>query len=210
MNRDTTIVQVAILLIAIAILGTAIYNQQNKTKTKDTTKPIITQVVQEAMVNTWKTTSGSTIIASNPVKERENSYQTKLVKEYFAHMEAKEYKKACWLLSTSKCASIREAAVEAFSQEHQKYLNGYEYIAIKDLWLKSPSGKDIVCVKYSYRLKNEQNPKLVSEILSFYIEEDVGRYSISDRVCEKKYKDGSWERPCPVQANQNFCVWKIR
>ena len=79
--------------------------------------------------------------------------------------------------------------MELFSQEHQKYVNGYEYTNVKDLGFKSPSGKDVVCVKYSYRLQNDADPRLVSEILSFYVDTVGGQFKITDRVCEKKYKE---------------------
>gem|GEM_PF-4877744 len=40
MNRDTTIIQVAILMIALAILGIAIWRQQNVTPPSSSTSPI--------------------------------------------------------------------------------------------------------------------------------------------------------------------------
>jgi hypothetical protein len=113
-------------------------------------------------------------------------------------------------MSPGKCTPIRQAAVDAFSTEFKKYENGYEYVSVRDYGFTSPSGKDIVCVKYSYRLKGDQNPGLISEVMSFYIEEDVGKRVITDRVCEKKYKDGTGSRPCPVQATKEFCEGKIK
>jgi archaellum biogenesis protein FlaJ (TadC family) len=40
MNRDTTIIQVAILMIALAILGVAIWRQQQPVTTATTTTPV--------------------------------------------------------------------------------------------------------------------------------------------------------------------------
>jgi hypothetical protein len=160
---------------------------------------------------TWTLLVSWTVVPTTqkPV-ERENPDRVNLVKQYFAHLQAKEFKEACALMSPGKCSSIRQAAVDAFSQEFLKLTNWYEYINVRDYGIQSPSGKDIVCVKYSYRYKWDSNPGLISEILSFYIDEDVGKRVITDRVCEKKYKDGVGTRPCPVQATQNFCVDKIK
>lgn len=218
MNRDTTIIQVAILMIAMAILGVAIFRQQNNT-VADTANKISPLKVQEQVVgdlwpinipsSTWTVASWS-VQWKVKLVERENPDRANLVKQYFAHIQAKEYKEACGLMSPWKCTPIREAAVEAFSTEFKKYTNGYEYISVKDYWLQSPSGKDIVCVKYAYRLKDDANPWLISEVMSFYIEEDVGKRVITDRVCEKKYKDGTGTRPCPVQATKKFCEGNIK
>jgi hypothetical protein len=68
-------------------------------------------------------------------------------------------------------------------------MNGYEYINVKDLGFKSPSGKDVVCVKYSYRYADDNDPRLVSEVMSFYVDRVNGDLKITDRVCEKKYKE---------------------
>lgn len=219
MNRDTTIIQVAILMIALAILGIAIWRQQNP----DTPAPApvaplkVQEQTRDTLIvsGTVETTGSTTIswtVTQKPtiLQERENPDRANLVKQYFAHIQAKEFKEACGLMSTSKCSAVRQAAVDAFSQEFLKLKNWYEYISVKDFWFQSPSGKDVVCVKYSYRYKDDTNPWLISEVMSYYIEEDVGKWVISDRVCEKKYKEGSGNRPCPVQATQNFCVGKIK
>lgn len=216
MNRDTTIIQVAILMIAMAILGVAIFRQQNGATT-NTPKNSTPLKVQEQVVGdlwpisvSWAVVSSWSIPSKPKLVERENPDRANLVKQYFAHIQAKEYKEACGLMSPWKCTPIREAAVNAFATEFQKYTNGYEYISVKDFWFQSPSGKDIVCVKYAYRLKDDANPWLISEIMSFYIEEDVGKRVITDRVCEKKYKDGVGSRPCPVQATKKFCEGNIK
>jgi hypothetical protein len=217
MNRDTTIIQVAILMIAMAILGVAIFRQQDNAK-NTTIKGVTPLKVQEQIVWdlwpvsipwTWSVASWA-VQWNTRLVERENPDRANLVKQYFAHIQAKEYKEACGLMSPWKCTPIREAAVEAFSTEFKKYTNGYEYISVKDYGFQSPSGKDIVCVKYAYRLKDDSNPWLISEVMSFYIEEDVGKRVITDRVCEKKYKDGTGNRPCPVKATKDFCVGKIK
>lgn len=207
-------------MIALAILWVAIRRQQQAPETTSkTTTPVkvqeqlrgekereIMQVTGD--IRTWNT--WTEVTANTRLTERENPDRANLVKQYFAHLQAKEFKEACALMSSGKCSSIRPAAVAAFSQEFLKLKNGYEYISVKDFWFQSPSGKDVVCVKYSYRYRDDSNPWLISEVLSFYIDEDVGKRVITDRVCEKKYKDGVGVRPCPVQATQNFCEGKIK
>lgn len=219
MNRDTTIIQVAILMIALAILGVAIWRQQQPTTIVKTTTPVKVQEqlrgdddtqIMQVTWNITKTNTWTTVNTNTRLIERENPDRANLVKQYFAHLQAKEFKQACGLLSSGKCSAIRQAAVDAFSQEFLKLQNGYEYISVKDFWFQSPSGKDVVCVKYSYRYKEDSNPWLISEVLSFYIDEDVGKWVITDRVCEKKYKEWMGNRPCPVQATQNFCEGKIK
>lgn len=202
-------------MIAIAILWIAVWRKQQPPVTA--TAPVKVQEQLRQTANETDLVSGNQLAVSTGVVtppqrivEIENSQKTNLVKQYFAHLQAKEFKEACSIMSSAKCSSIRLAAVQAFSQEFLKLKNGYEYISVKDFWLKSPSGKSVVCVKYSYRYKEDSNQWLISEILSFYIDEDVGKRVVTDRVCEKKYKDGVGERPCPVQATQNFCIGKIR
>lgn len=79
-----------------------------------------------------------------------------------------------------------------------------------DRWITAPSGKDVVCVKYQYTLIDDSNPTPVSEILSYYIQENESwNLRITDRVCEKKYKEGWGVRDCPIEANAKFCVGKF-
>ena len=41
--------------------------------------------------------------------------------------------------------------------------------------------------------------------MSFYLDEVNGDLKITDRVCEKKYKEGRGLRDCPIEANAEFC-----
>lgn len=76
-----------------------------------------------------------------------------------------------------------------------------------DRGITAPSGKDVVCVKYQYTLIDDSNPTPVSEILSYYVQEnESGNLRITDRVCEKKYKEGWGVRDCPIEPNARFCV----
>lgn len=215
MNRDTTIVQVAILFIVIAILWVAIYNKQNPTlaTSNTTTKTVVVQQINEWAINNdwWNVlVEESDSVITNSYTERMNSPRTNLVKQYFAYIANKEYKNACSLLTNWKCASTRPWAVENFTIEFEKLKNWYEYINVKDYWIQAPSWKDVTCVKYSYRYKNDPNPALISEVLSFYTSTVDWETVITDRVCEKKYKDGTWIRPCPIEPAAKFCEGKVR
>lgn len=216
MNRDTTIVQVAILFIVIAILGVAIFNKQNGAtwENESKTKTVVVQQINEwtTQINTgsWTTISYSWSSNTNLSWEYFNSPRTNVIKQYFAYIANKEYQKACSLLTNWKCASIRPWAVENFTIEFDKLKNGYEYLNIKDYWIVAPSGKNVTCVKYSYRYKNDPNPSLISEVLSFYTLAVDWEILITDRVCEKKYKDWVGIRPCPIEPNARFCDGKVK
>lgn len=224
MQRDSTVIQAAVLLIIIAILGVAILKKQQPNATLPTTT-IHKQTNSSTVSSGVKVTSGTNVFGTGtttgsvttgatnkpkPLVDNPTSKQSLLVKAYFTALASKDYVTACGLLAPAKCAPTRATAVESFSQEYLKLVNGYEYLAVRDYGFKAPSGKDVVCVKYSYTYKEDTRPKQVSEILSFYTTEIKDKLFITDRVCEKKYKDGGGTRPCPIQATQNFCLGKIK
>lgn len=113
-------------------------------------------------------------------------------------------------MAGNKCTPSNPALLEAFSREFEKMTNGYEYVAVKDYGTVAPSGKHVVCVKYTYRYQDDDPEGLVSEVLSFYTQTIDGVLMITDRVCEKKYKVGRGVRECPVQATVEFCEGKIK
>lgn len=224
MQRDSTVIQAAILLIIIAILGVAILKKQQPNVALPTTI-IHQQTNSNATTSGVKVTSGTNVFGTGtakgtvttgtntkpkPLVDNPDSPQAQLVKNYFTALEIKDFVTACGLLSSAKCAPTRPSAVANFSTEYLKLVNGYEYLAVKDYGFKSPSGKDIVCVKYSYSYKEDTRPAQISEVYSYYTATVNGRLAITDRVCEKKYKDGGGTRPCPIQATQNFCLGKIK
>jgi hypothetical protein len=131
--------------------------------------------------------------------------QVELVTQYFEALQGKNYKEACSLLTRDRCSPRNQAAVDLFAIEHQKYIDGFEAVYIKDAGQKSSVGNDIVCVKYSYRLKADGNPKKVWEILAYYVTQVDNSYRIASRVCEKKYKDGYGETSCPLVAPVSYC-----
>ncbi len=230
MQRDSTVIQAAILLIIIAILGVAILKKQQPAvllpqttihrQTDSTTTSSGAKVLSGTSVFGKVTTTGATATTGTkattgttskvPLVNNPDSPQIRLVQDYFNALAAKDFVAACSYLSPAKCAPSRASAVDSFSQEYLKLANGYEYLAVKDFGFTAPSGKDIVCVKYSYTYLDDTRPKQVSEVLSYYTTTINGRLYITDRVCEKKYKDGWGIRPCPIQATQNFCLGNIK
>lgn len=153
----------------------------------------------------WKDTPDTTIPR---LVENVNSDQVNIVKEYFRAIAAKDFSAACG--SLTKCNGNNATAVSLFSREFEKLQNSYEYVNIRDLWFRSPSGKDVICVKYSYRYIEDIVPELVSEVMSFYTSEIDGVIKITDRVCEKKYKEWDGDRPCPIEPAARYCVGNVR
>lgn len=221
MNRDATIVQVALLLIIIAILWVAILKQQRAWSeiipTDGTITPVQVAVSWTENDANNLTNNGENIVVpvvvpEEPVGlvERKESDNINVVKSYFRFIAEKDYASACNIVAWGKCNAANPSAIENFSTEFKKFANGYEYINIRDYGIVAPSGKDVVCVKYSYRYAADTQPGLVSEIMSFYIDRVWTELKITDRVCEKKYKDNRWVRDCPIQASINFCEGLVR
>ena len=119
MNRDATVVQVAIFLIVIAIIGVAILKQQNKnpagitTETQQHITPVLEgeegetpplpqrQDTNSVSGDTTNEDTGSkTHIETHlPPAENINSSYTKLIKQYFAAIATKDYLSACDLIA---------------------------------------------------------------------------------------------------------------
>ena len=215
MQRDTALIQIAFLFIAIAVLWVLIYERQTavaEVETSESQQEIVAQPFIEGVQSQWTTptlTDQTWPVITNSYTERVNSNKVNLVKSYFAAIAEKNYTRACSLMTNAKCAASRPWAIENFSTEFEKFTNGYEYTAVRDLDITAPSGKDVVCVKYSYRYQEDTNPWLISEIMSFYLVDDWTQLRISDRVCEKKYKEWRGERPCPIEPNARFCEGRI-
>ncbi len=221
-NNDNLVIQIAVAMIIIALLGIVMI-RATQWKTidplpKSNVQPIAVKVQQWAVwdntfVNADQIADGTQQVEPNVIPrlvENVNSDETNLVKSYFAGMQAQNYTQACAAISPDKCRATNPGSVELFAKEHQKLKNGYEYVNIKDLGFKSPSGKSVVCVKYSYRYKEDADPRLVSEVMSFYLDIVWWDLKITDRVCEKKYKEWSGNRPCPVEPNARYCVGNVK
>lgn len=202
MNRDTTIIQIAVLLIVIAIIWLVMVDRPDSTKVINDPTPIDQGIVSQSwsILAPWSDNT-------TPNQLIKDSEKSRLVKRYFQAIANEDYTLACALVSTSSCAESRPWAVANFSREFAKLRKWYEFVDIMDRWITAPSGKDVVCVKYQYTLLDDTNPQPVSEILSYYVQENESwNLRITDRVCEKKYKEWSWVRPCPIEPNARFCV----
>lgn len=220
-HNDNLVIQIAVAMIIIALLWLTIIKASQKETSiplpAATTQPIAVKVQQWSAANNGFRNADQ--IANQDVAsiqvlprlvENVNSDAANLVKQYFAGMEARNYTLACASVSPDKCRATNPRSVELFSREYESLINWYEYINVKDLGFKSPSGKDVVCVKYSYRYKQDNDPRLVSEIMSFYVDSVNGELKVTDRVCEKKYKEWSWNRACPIEPNARYCVGNIK
>ncbi len=216
-SNDNLVIQIAVAMILIALIWITIIRA--KKSQESIPLPRVEQAEYQDQWVDFSWFKNADLIADQDTPsietlprliENVNSDQANLVKEYFAGMESKNYARACAVLSVDTCNSWNERSVQLFSREHEKLVNGYEYVNVKDLWFTSPSWKDIVCVKYSYRYKEDGDPQLVSEVMSFYLDKEDGDLKIVSRVCEKKYKEWSWIRSCPVAPNASYCVWNVR
>lgn len=227
-HNDNLVIQIAVAMIIIALLGLVMIRASERDRItplpQPTAQPVAVRVQQWAV---WDNTfanadqiadQDTVVVTTQPTDtnivprlvENVNSDESNLVNEYFVAMEARDYTRACATVSPDKCRATNPTSVELFSTEHKKYTNGYEYTNVKDLWFKSPSGKDVICVKYSYRIQNDADPRLVSEIMSYYVDRIDGSLKITDRVCEKKYKEWSGNRPCPIEPNARYCVGNVK
>lgn len=193
MNRNDTVLQLAILLVIIAILWIAILKHSDSNVFWwDTNEKI--SIETTPILQTWLEQKS---IITSP--------QVSLVTQYFEALQAENYQEACSLLTRDRCSPRNQAAVDLFAVEHQKYVDWFEAVYIKDAQQKSVSNNDIVCVKYSYRLKNDGNPRKVWEILAYYVTQIDNTYRIASRVCEKKYKEWYGETNCPLIAPISYC-----
>jgi len=209
-RNDTLIIQIAVAMIILALVW-IIFIRYTKSENI---------VAQDVLVKQVKVagdpSADNIVILGKDTVEQElprfvesiDSEQVNIVKEYFQGIADEDYARSC--NSLTKCNGNNPTAVSLFSREFDKLIDSYEYVAIRDLWFTNPSWKRIVCVKYSYRYKDDIDPQPVSEVMSYYTDFVDGRLQITDRVCEKKYKDGSGERPCPIEPNARYCIWNVK
>lgn len=199
MNRNDTVLQLAILLVVIAILGMVLLKRQ------------WFSLFGSDMSWSWSTAIIATEnvpVAVDPVLPAATTTikpWVSLVSEYFESLQESKYKEACSLLTADRCTPIRQAAVDLFAIEHQKYVDGFEEVIIKDSGQVSSQWNHVVCVKYSYRLKADARPDKIREIMAFYVTPTDNTYRIASRVCEKKYKEWRGETRCPIIAPISYC-----
>lgn len=128
---------------------------------------------------------------------------------YFELQNNNKYDEACSLLVKRKrniwCNVIDGDQVSDFATEVKKYDWWYQNISIKPLnWNEYDQ---TICIKYSYLLKSDAKPSKIREIYSYDWEKrkDWERELVS-RVCEWKYKEWVWRRPCPIETNNKRCL----
>lgn len=116
MNRDSTIIQVAILFIIIAIIGIAIFQKQvvdtsaSGNANGDQVKTVVVQQIAEGAANTGQQgqqagqpvteTGANTIVQeanglTNRYVELVNSPRANVVKQYFMDIANQDYEAAC-------------------------------------------------------------------------------------------------------------------
>lgn len=133
----------------------------------------------------------------------------KLTQLFLEYQNNNMYDEACSILVKRKgnigCNVVDWDQIGDFSREVKKYQNGYEQIITQPL----NEGNDYdqtICVKYSYVLKADGNPARIREILSYDWEKRKDwEWELASRVCERKYKEGMGERPCPNPTNNRRC-----
>jgi hypothetical protein len=213
MNKEGPLVQSAVILIAVALVWVWLFTRTDLFQwSKGTqTAPLVTQSTWSLETTTWpqKMTwwTYTTLPNGQIVVERWSTRSISFVRSYFESMERWDFAASCGHMAPNVCTPTNPVSVSLFSNEYQKLRAGYEYLSVKDFWIVTPSWREVVCVKYAYRYKNDTNPQLIWEILSFYIEPSttIHGMQIATRVCEKKYKDWLWERECPVRASVEYC-----
>jgi hypothetical protein len=218
MSKENSLVQVAVLLIAWAIVGVGLITRTNvaplsKNVSSETTSAtsVNSSIWSNSWQNTWQTDLSSQKYTTLPngqiLIERWSTRSIEFVRSYFEAMESGNFAASCGHMAPNVCTPTNAVSVSLFSNEYQKLRAWYEYLSVKDFGIVTPSWRDVVCVKYAYRYKNDTNPQLIWEILSFYLDPSSNEYGmqIATRVCEKKYKDGMWERACPIKATTEYC-----
>lgn len=142
-KNDNLVIQIAVAMIIIALMGITVMRARSAQQTValprvvDTTMPA--GDVARSDFNEFKFADQvarqdvSSVEDLPRLVENLNSDEANIVKAYFAAMEAKDFARACSLVSTDKCRATNPRSVELFAREYQKLSNGYEYLAIKDL-----------------------------------------------------------------------------
>lgn len=132
-----------------------------------------------------------------------NLSKTELVEHFFSLYNSYNFTESCSLLQKSKCDSTNGESKTAFSRERFKTLDGYEMVNVYESSLR----EDIVCAKYKYKYKADYNPKYIHNIIALYIvPREDGPLEIGSRVCEKNFKEGIGDRPCPNPASELYCI----
>lgn len=125
-----------------------------------------------------------------------------LIQAYFELWNQTAYRDSCSLLSKKMCLSGSKTNLIDFSNFWGKTLSWHD---IQDIRLVYESeGKNIYCVQYKYKLKNDMSNESISETFNFTTEKKSWYEQIVGRFCEKIEK---WWRNlnCPFVLQTYYC-----
>lgn len=125
-----------------------------------------------------------------------------LIQAYFELWNQTAYRDSCSLLSKKMCLSGSKTNLIDFSNFWGKTLSWHD---IQDIRLVYESEeKNIYCVQYKYKLKNDMSNESISETFNFTTEKKAWYEQIVGRFCEKIDK---WWRNlnCPFVLQTYYC-----
>lgn len=125
---------------------------------------------------------------------------------YYEYLNTGKFRNACSLMPKITCDIYNGENVQNLQKELLKHVNGYEDI---EIWNPEVTGNKsrIICSKYSYVLKIDNNPRRIWEIIAFYFDKrEDGEWEITSRTCEKKFKEGDGNRACPYPTSVKYCL----
>lgn len=125
-----------------------------------------------------------------------------LIKSYFLFWNQKAYKDSCSLLSKKFCLSGSKGTFADFWNYWKKTKEGYFIQEIKKV--ASKNDKNIYCVSYSYKLKNDTSNEYITETFNFTTQKKGEYEQIVGRFCEKIQKSGR-NITCPFKLNNYYC-----
>lgn len=131
-----------------------------------------------------------------------NYFWTWLIEAYFELWNHKAYRDSCSLLSTKMCLSWSKTNLIDFSNFWEKTLAWYTIKEVKQV--EDTPDKNIYCVEYKYKLKNDLSNEYITETFNFTTQKKWGYEQIAGRFCEKIEK---WWRQlkCPFELNKYYC-----
>lgn len=145
-------------------------------------------------------------IINNRIGELKDLDPKEITEQYYDLLNTNKFKEVCSLMPKIKCDVSDGGQVQDLQKEVSKHVNGYEDVEAWDPGVEGNKSK-IICSKYSYKLKVDSNPQRIWEIMAFYFDErEDGEWEITSRTCEKKFKEGVGERPCPYTSSMKYCT----
>lgn len=125
-----------------------------------------------------------------------------LIKSYFLFWNQKAYKDSCSLLSKKFCLSGAKWSFADFWNYWEKTKDGYFIQEVKEV--VGEKEKNIYCVSYSYKLKNDTSNEYITETFNFTTQKNGEYEQIVGRFCEKIEKAGK-NIKCPFELNNYYC-----